>query len=72
MSIYKGDKLVAGRSVDTHLVRKPAWDQAVAISVARMLTGYKVPADGMIVGLLFHGRHSRRLKDGNASYYFNI
>ena len=53
MSIYKGEKLVAGGSVDTHFVRRPAWDQAVAISVASMLTGYKVPADGMIVGLLF-------------------
>ena len=53
MSVYKGEKLVAGGSIDTHFVRKPAWDQAVTISVASMLTGYKVPADGMIVGLLF-------------------
>lgn len=53
MSIYKGNKIVAGGSIDTHFVRMPAWDQAVAISVASMLTGYKVPADGMIVGLLF-------------------
>ena len=53
MSIYKGNKLVAGGSIDTHFVRKPAWNRAVAISVASMLTGYKAPADGMIVGLLF-------------------
>ena len=53
MSIYKGNKLVAGGSIDTHFVRKPAWDQAVIVSVASILTGYKVPADGMIVGLLF-------------------
>ncbi len=53
MSIYKGNKLVAGGSVDTHFVRKPAWDQAVVVSVASILTGYKVPADGMIVGILF-------------------
>ena len=53
MSIYKGDKLVAGRSVDTYLVRRPAWNQAVAISVADLITGYKAPADGMIVGVLF-------------------
>ena len=53
MSIYKGDKIVAGGSINTHFVRKPAWDQAVVVSVASILTGYKVPADGMIVGLLF-------------------
>lgn len=53
MSIYKGNKLVAGRSIDTHFVRRPAWDQAVAVSVASILSKYKVPADGMIVGLLF-------------------
>lgn len=53
MSIYKGNKLVAGGSIDTHFVRKPVWDQAVVVSTASILTGYKVPADGMIVGLLF-------------------
>lgn len=53
MSIYKGNKLVAGGSADTYFVRKPAWDQAVIVSVASLLTGYKAPADGMIVGLLF-------------------
>lgn len=53
MSIYKGNNLVAGGSVDTHFVRRPAWDQAVVVSVASLTTGYKAPADGMIVGLLF-------------------
>lgn len=53
MSVYKGNKLVAGGSIDTHFVRKPAWDQAVAVSVADLTAGYKAPADGMIVGLLF-------------------
>ena len=53
MSIYKGNKLVAGGSIDTHFVRNPDWDQAVAVSAASFLTGYKAPADGMIVGLLF-------------------
>lgn len=53
MSIYKGNKLVAGGSIDTHFVRRPAWDQAVAFSVADLTAGYKAPADGMIVGLLF-------------------
>ena len=53
MSIYKGEKLVAGGSVDTHFVRKPAWDQSVAVSIASLLTVYKAPADGMIVGILF-------------------
>ena len=32
MSVYKGEKLVAGRSVGTYLVRKPAWNKAVEIS----------------------------------------
>lgn len=53
MSVYKGNKLVAGGSIDTHFVRKPAWNQAVVVSVADLTTGYKAPADGMIVGLLF-------------------
>ena len=53
MSIYKGNKIVAGGSIDTHFVRRPVWDQAVFVSAASMLTGYKAPADGMIVGLLF-------------------
>lgn len=49
MSVYKGNKLVAGGSIDTHFVRKPAWNQAVAISAADLTTGYKAPADGMFV-----------------------
>lgn len=53
MSVYKGEKLVAGGSIDTHFVRRPAWNQAVTISAADLTTGYKAPADGMIVGLLF-------------------
>ena len=53
MSIYKGNKLVAGGSIDTHFVRRPAWDQAIAISIADLTAGYKAPADGMIVGILF-------------------
>ena len=31
----------------------PDWANTVAISVADLATGYKVPADGMIVGILF-------------------
>lgn len=53
MSIYKGNKLVAGGSIDTHFVRKPAWSQAIELSVVDLTAGYKAPADGMIVGLLF-------------------
>ena len=49
MSIYKGNKLVAGGSVDTHFVRRPAWNQAVEISIADLSAGYKAPADGMFV-----------------------
>ena len=59
MSVYKGEKLVAGRSVDTYLARRPAWNKAIAISVADLTTGYKAPADGMVVGILF--------TDGNTS-----
>lgn len=54
MSIYKGNKLVAGGSIDTHFVRRPAWDQAIAISIADLTAGYKAPADGMIVGALYN------------------
>ena len=59
MSIYKGDKLVAGRSVNTHLERRPAWNQAVLLSVEALTGGYIAPADGMIVGILYtHGNTS--------------
>ena len=49
MSIYKGNKLVAGGSVDTYFVRRPAWNQAVEISIADLTAGYKAPADGMFI-----------------------
>ena len=49
MSIYKGNKLVAGGSIDTHFVRRPAWDRAVEISIADLNAGYKAPADGMFI-----------------------
>ena len=59
MSIYKGDKLVAGRSVGTYLVRNPAWNKAVLLSVEALTGGYIAPADGMIVGILYtHGNTS--------------
>ena len=32
MSIYKGEKLAAGRSVNTYLARRPDWNQAISIS----------------------------------------
>lgn len=54
MSIYKGNKLVAGGSIDTHFVRRPAWNQAVEISIADLTAGYKAPADGMFVGALYN------------------
>ena len=59
MSIYKGEKLVAGRSVNTHLARNPAWNQAILLSVEALTGGYEAPADGMIVGILYtHGNTS--------------
>ena len=59
MSVYKGDKLVAGKSVDTYLARNPAWDQAILLSLEALTGGYTAPADGMIVGILYtHGTTS--------------
>ena len=59
MSVYKGEKLVAGRSVNTYLVRNPAWEQAILLSVEALTGGYEAPADGMIVGILYtHGNTS--------------
>ena len=49
MSIYKGEKLVAGGSINTHFVRRPAWNQAVAISADQLYAGYTAPSDGMFV-----------------------
>ena len=45
MSIYKGEKLVAGRSVNTHLVRRPAWEQVVEITALP----FTAPDDGTLV-----------------------
>ena len=59
MSIYKGNKLVAGGSVDTHFVRRPSWNQSVEISAADLTAGYKAPADGMIVGALYNSEDNR-------------
>ena len=64
MSIYKGEKLVAGRSVNTHLVRRPAWNQAVEISAADLVAGYTAPSDGIVVGVV----HNTSLED----YYATI
>ena len=64
MSIYKGDKLVAGRSVGTYLVRRPAWNQAVEISTADLVAGYTAPSDGIVVGAV----HNTSLED----YYATI
>ena len=59
MSVYKGEKLVAGRGVNTYLVRNPAWKQAILLSVETLTGGYEAPADGIIVGILYtHGNTS--------------
>ena len=65
MSVYKGDKLVAGGSADTYFVRKPAWSQAIELSPGNITAGYKAPADGMIVGSLYYSRTGR-------DYYFTL
>ena len=49
MSVYKGEKLVAGRSVNTYLARRPAWNQAVSISAADLVAGYTAPSDGIFI-----------------------
>lgn len=49
MSVYKGEKLVAGGSIDTHFVRNPAWNQAVTISAEQLYAGYTAPSDGIFV-----------------------
>ena len=59
MSVYKGEKLVAGRSVNTYLTRRPAWKQAILLSVEALTGGYIAPTDGMVVGVLYtHGNTS--------------
>lgn len=65
MSIYKGNKLVAGGSIDTHFVRKPAWSQAIELSPVDLTTGYKAPADGMIVGACYYSKTDRH-------YFFTL
>lgn len=65
MSIYKGNKLVAGGSIDTHFVRKPAWSQAIELSPVDLAAGYKAPADGMIVGSLYYSGTGR-------DYFFTL
>ena len=64
MSVYKGDKLVAGRSVDTYLTRRPAWNKAVSISAANLVAGYTAPSDGIVVGAV----HNTSIED----YYATI
>ena len=49
MSIYKGNNIISGGSIDTHFVRRPAWNQAVAISAEQLYAGYTAPSDGMFV-----------------------
>ena len=59
MSVYKGEKLVAGRGVNTYLTRRPAWSRAILLSVEVLTGGYIAPTDGMIVGILYtHGNTS--------------
>lgn len=65
MSIYKGNKLVAGGSIDTHFVRRPAWSQAIELSPVDLTAGYKAPADGMIVGSFYYSGTGR-------DYFFTL
>ena len=65
MSIYKGEKLVAGGSIDTHVVRRPVWSKAIELSPVDLTAGYKAPADGIIVGSFYHSGTGR-------DYYFTL
>ena len=49
----------------SHFVRRPAWNQAVEVSVADLTAGYKAPADGMIIGAFYNP------KTGN-TYYLTL
>ena len=45
--------VIKDASTDARLVtRKPAWSQAVAVTVAQLQAGYTAPADGIIVGYI--------------------
>lgn len=50
MSVYKGENVIAGGSVDTYFVRKPAWSQAISITLAQLKAGYAAPEDGVFIG----------------------
>lgn len=63
MSVYKGEKLVAGGSVNTYLARRPAWSKAIAISAADLVAGYTAPSDGIVVGSV----HNTSLTDYHAT-----
>ena len=67
MSVYKGEKLVAGRGVGTYevdtseLIRNlhdPDWSQAVSITADQLVTGYTVPKRGIIVGSIWSSRYT--------------
>lgn len=53
MSIYKGNKLVAGQGLDIDLIRNlhdPDWSQAVSITAKQLVAGYTTPGRGIVVG----------------------
>lgn len=45
MSVYKGENVIAGGSVDTYFVRKPAWSQAETIATLP----FTAPKDGILL-----------------------
>ena len=53
MSIYKGNKLVAGQGLDIDLIRNlhdPDWSHAVSITAKQLVAGYTTPGRGIVVG----------------------
>ena len=59
---YAGLKTVLAKLLSPELIRNlhvPDWSQAILLSVEVLTGGYKAPADGMIVGILYtHGTTS--------------
>lgn len=66
MSVYKGEKLVAGISADTHFVRRPAWNRAMDLPIILLRSGYKAQVDGMIFGVIYNP------ETGGATRYLTV
>ena len=58
MSIYKGNKLIAGGSNKPNKPDRPDWAKAVLLDRVRVyMNGYTAPSNGMIVGWFTFSNH---------------